>query len=145
MFTPDKVRIYVIASAQHNSPFGSEPVKDDTQQRVNPLPAGDVLRALMVAMDLWVTQEVSPPPSQYPRVRNGTLVRPDRKSTSFPKIPGVRYQGLHNQQLFFDYGPHISSGGWTFIHRDRSAMARTLFWCPKLIATATMSPGFVCP
>src|SRR5215468_2154790 len=43
---PDKVRIYVIASAQHNSPFGSEPVKEDTQQLVNPLPAGDVLRAL---------------------------------------------------------------------------------------------------
>src|SRR5438093_7614037 len=47
---PASVRIYVIASAQHNSPFGSEPVKDDTQLRINPLPAGDVLRALMVAM-----------------------------------------------------------------------------------------------
>ena len=35
---PDKVRIYVIASAQHNSPFGSEPVKEDSQLRVNPLP-----------------------------------------------------------------------------------------------------------
>ncbi|HEX9272417.1 MAG TPA: alpha/beta hydrolase domain-containing protein [Candidatus Binatia bacterium] len=107
---PDRVRIYVIASAQHNSPFGSEPVKDDTQQPVNPLPAGDVLRALMVALDLWVTQGVSPPPSQYPRVRDGTLVRPDRKSTSFPRIPNVRYQGLHNRQLFLDYGSHISRG-----------------------------------
>ena len=107
---PDKVRIYVIASAQHNSPFGSEPVKDDTQRLVNPLPAGDVLRALMVALDLWVTQGVSPPPSQYPRLRNGTLVRPDRNSTRFPKIPGVRYQGLHNRQLFLDYGSHISRG-----------------------------------
>ena len=107
---PDKVRIYVIASAQHNSPFGSEPVKDDTQQLVNPLPAGDVLRALMVAMDLWITQGVSPPPGQYPRVRDGTLVRPDRKSTSFPRIPSVRYQGLHNRQLFLDYGSHISRG-----------------------------------
>jgi hypothetical protein len=107
---PDRVRIYVIASAQHNSPFGSDPEKDDTQQFVNPLPAGDVLRALMVAMDLWVTQGVSPPPSQYPRVGNGTLVRPDRNSTSFPSIPGVRYQGLHNRQLFLDYGPHISRG-----------------------------------
>jgi Alpha/beta hydrolase domain len=107
---PDKVRIYVIASAQHNSPFGSEAVKEDTQQRVNPLPAGDVLRALMVALDLWVTQGVSPPPSQYPRVGDGTLVRPDRKSTSFPKIPGVRYQGLHNRQLFLDYGSHINRG-----------------------------------
>jgi hypothetical protein len=107
---PDKVRIYVIASAQHNSPFGSEPVKDHTQQLVNPLPAGDVLRALMVALDLWVTQGVSPPPSQYPRVGDGTLVRPDRNSTSFPKIPAVRYQGLQNRQLFLDYGSHISRG-----------------------------------
>ena len=107
---PANVRIYVIASAQHNSPFGSEPVKDDTQHLVNPLPAGDVLRALMVALDLWVTQGISPPPSQYPRVADGTLVRPDRKSTNFPKIPGVRYQGLHNRQLFLDYGPHIGRG-----------------------------------
>ena len=107
---PDKVRIYVIASAQHNSPFGSEPAKDDTQQLVNPLPAGDVLRALMVALDLWVTQGISPPPSQYPRVADGTLVRPDRKSTHFPKIPGIRYQGLYNRQLFLDYGPHIGRG-----------------------------------
>jgi Alpha/beta hydrolase domain len=107
---PDKVRIYVIASAQHNSPFGSEPVKEDTQQLVNPLPAGDVLRALMVALDLWVTQGIPPPSSRYPRVGDGTLVRPDRKSSSFPKIPGVRYQGLHNRQLFLDHGPHISRG-----------------------------------
>jgi hypothetical protein len=107
---PDKVRIYVIASAQHNSPFGSEPAKDDTQQLVNPLPAGDLLRALMVALDLWVTRGVSPPPSQYPRVADGTLVRPDRKSTNFPKIPGIRYQGLYNRQLFLDYGLHIGRG-----------------------------------
>src|SRR5262245_56560359 len=107
---PDKVRIYVIASAQHNSPFGSEPVKEDTQQLVNPLPAGDVLRALMVALDLWVTQGISPPPSRYPRVGDGTLVRPDRKPSSFPNIRTVRYQGLHNRQLFLDYGHHIRRG-----------------------------------
>ncbi len=64
---PDNVRLYVIASAQHNSPFGSEPAKDDSQFLVNPLPAGDVLRALMVAMDLWVTKGIAPPPSRYPR------------------------------------------------------------------------------
>jgi hypothetical protein len=107
---PDKVRIYVIASAQHNSPFGSEPVKDDTQQRVNPLPAGDVLRALMVALDLWVTQGISPPPSQYPRVADGTLVRPGIQSAGFPNVPGVRFTGLHNRQLFLDYGRNILRG-----------------------------------
>ena len=107
---PDTVRIYVIASAQHNSPFGSEPEKGDTQQLVNPLPAGDVLRALMVALDLWVTRGLPPPPSRYPRVNDGTLVRPNRKSTGFPSIPGVRYAGLHNRQLFLDYGPNIRRG-----------------------------------
>jgi hypothetical protein len=107
---PDKVRIYVIASAQHNSPFGSEPVKENTQQRVNPLPAGDVLRALMVAMNQWVTQRISPPPSQYPKVSDGTLVRPNRKSSGFPKIPGVRFTALYNRQLFLDYGPNVHRG-----------------------------------
>jgi Alpha/beta hydrolase domain len=107
---PDNVRIYVIASAQHNSPFGSEPVKDDTQQPVNPLPAGDVLRALMVALDLWVTQKIPPPPSQYPRVTDGTLVRPDSNRTRFPKIPGVSFCGLHNRQRFLDYGRDILRG-----------------------------------
>jgi hypothetical protein len=107
---PDKVRIYVIASAQHNSPFGSEPVKENTQQRVNPLPAGDVLRALMVAMDLWVTQKIPPPPSQYPRVGERSLVYPDSDSTRFPKIPGARFDGLHNRQLFLDYGRNMRRG-----------------------------------
>ena len=105
---PNNVRIYVIASARHNSPFGSEPVKDGTQQRINPLPAGDVLRALMVAMDLWVTKGISPPPSRYPTARDRTLVSPKRNN--FPKIPDVRFAALHNRQLFLDYGPHIRHG-----------------------------------
>jgi hypothetical protein len=107
---PDNVRIYVIASAQHNSPFGSEPAKDDTQLLVNPLPAGDVLRALMVAMDLWATKGIPPPPSQYPKVKNGSLVPPQPRSTSFSKIPGVHFTGLHNRQLFLDYGRSIGRG-----------------------------------
>jgi len=107
------VRIYVIASAQHNSPFGSEPVKNDTQLRINPLPAGDILRALMVAMDLWVTQAIPPPPSRYPTVRDRTLVASSRKATGFPNISGVRFAGLHNRQLFLDYGPYILRGKMT--------------------------------
>jgi hypothetical protein len=107
---PENVRLYVLASAQHNSPFGSEAVKEDTQQRINPLPAGDVLRALMVAMDLWISQGIPPPPSQYPTVRDGTLVEPNSKSVGFPRIPGARFAGLHNRQLFLDYGPKIDRG-----------------------------------
>jgi Alpha/beta hydrolase domain len=105
---PDNVRLYVIASAQHNSPFGSEPAKDDSQFLVNPLPAGDVLRALMVAMDLWATKQIPPPPSRYPTVKDRTLVPPTR--IGFPKIPGVNFAGLHNRQLFLDYGKNLPRG-----------------------------------
>jgi len=105
---PDNVRIYVIASAQHNSPFGSEPQKDDSQFLINPLPAGDILRALMIAMDLWVTKNIEPPPSRYAKVKNRTLVPPNR--SGFPKIPGVNFAGLHNRQLFLDYGKNIQRG-----------------------------------
>ncbi|MGH7930941.1 MAG: alpha/beta hydrolase domain-containing protein, partial [Candidatus Binatia bacterium] len=88
----------------------SEAVKENTQQRTNPLPAGDVLRALMVAMDQWVSCGIPPPPSRYPKVGDGTLVRSNRKSTGFPNIPGVRYSGLHNRQLFLDYGANTHRG-----------------------------------
>jgi hypothetical protein len=107
------VRVYVIASAQHNSPFGSEPLKDGSQFRINPLPAGDVLRALMIALDQWVTQGIAPPPSQYPSVATHTLVRPTRNGTGFPNIPGVRFTALYNRQLFLDYGPSILRGKMT--------------------------------
>ncbi len=107
---PETVRLYVIASAQHNSPFGSEPIKNASQFPVNPLPAGDVLRALMVAMDLWAVQGIVPPPSQYPTVAQGTLVSPNPKATRFPKIPGVRFVALHNRQLFLYYGRRIHQG-----------------------------------
>jgi len=106
---PDNVRLYVIASAQHNSPFGSEPEKNDSQFLVNPLPAGDILRALMVALDEWASKGVAPPPSRYPTVRDRTLVAPS-KNNDFPKIPGVNYAGLHNRQLFLDYGQDILRG-----------------------------------
>jgi hypothetical protein len=142
---PDNVRIYVIASAQHNSPFGSEPIKDNSQLRINPLPAGDVLRALMVAMDLWVTKGITPPPSQYPTVTDRTLVPPARRNTGFPKIPGVRFTGLHNRQLFLDYGLGILRGKMT-IHPPRpiGAGAYTIL-VPKVDAAGNDLAGIRLP
>ncbi|MGH7835187.1 MAG: alpha/beta hydrolase domain-containing protein, partial [Candidatus Binatia bacterium] len=101
---PERVRMYLIASAQHNTPFGSAPKRAKTQQLTNPVTVGDALRALIVALDRWVSEGVSPPPSRIPTARDGTLVKPGQNSTRFPKIPGVRYSGLHNRQLFLDYG-----------------------------------------
>jgi len=59
-------------------------------------------------MDLWVTKGIAPPPSRYPNVKNHTLVPATRNG--FPKIPGVNFFGLHNRQLFLDYGKNILRG-----------------------------------
>ena len=104
------MRIYFVASAQHNAPFGSTPIRGDCQQLTNPMPIGDALRALIVAMDRWVVEGTPPPPSRIPRVSDGTLVPSKQKSTGFPWISGVRYNGLYNRQFFLDYGPNLLRG-----------------------------------
>ena len=139
---PENVRLYVIASAQHNSPFGSEPAKDDSQFLVNPLPAGDVLRALMVAMDLWVTKAIPPPPSHYPSVKDRTLVPPARNG--LPKIPGVNFTGLHNRQLFLDYGKNFLRGKLE-IHPPRPLGKAYEILVPKTDADGNDIPGIRLP
>ncbi|MGH7833430.1 MAG: alpha/beta hydrolase domain-containing protein, partial [Candidatus Binatia bacterium] len=107
---PARARIYAIASAQHNTPFGSAPRKRDCQQLTNPMSIGDALRALIVAMDRWASEGVAPPSSRIPRVGDGTLVSARQESLGFPQIPGVRYVALYNRQLFLDYGPNLIRG-----------------------------------
>jgi hypothetical protein len=104
------VRIYVLSSASHRYPTDYVPRKSHTQNLTNPLSHGEILRALMVAMDRWVCAGAPPPPSRYPKVKEKTLVPPDQKSTGFPAIPGVRYSALYNRQLFLDYGPDLLRG-----------------------------------
>jgi hypothetical protein len=142
---PDNVRLYVIASAQHNSPFGSEPVKDDSQLPINPLPAGDILRALIVALDHWASQGIEPPPSAYPTVRGRTLVLAKPSAVGFPNIPGVRFAALHNRQLFLDYGEKILRGKMT-IHPPREIRngAYTVM-VPKVDADGNDVPGIRLP
>ena len=115
---PNKVRIYVLSSASHRYPTDYVPRKSHTQNLTNPLSHGEILRALMVAMDRWVCAGAPPPPSQYPTIKDKTLVSPNQKSTGFPAIPGVRYSALYNRQMFLDYGPDLSRGKIT-VHPPR--------------------------
>jgi hypothetical protein len=81
------------------------------QQNRNPLVANAVLRALLVALDEWVTRGVEPPSSRIPHVADGTLVPPlPRDGQGFPKIPGVAYNGRMHTGDLFDYGPHFDEG-----------------------------------
>src|SRR4029077_12620826 len=78
-------REYFISSHQHGT--GRQTVKGNCQQFQNPLDSAPVLRALWVALDKWSTQGTAPPPSEIPRLSDGTLVPPlPQSSVGFPKI-----------------------------------------------------------
>jgi hypothetical protein len=109
----DKVRIYYFAGGQHGpGPF--PPVKltaqgqSLTQQMTSPADYTWGMRALLVAMDRWVKDGTPPPPSRYPRIADGTLVRPE--AVRFPKIPGVGSPGKIHEAYRVDYGPGFKQG-----------------------------------
>ena len=61
------------------------------------------MRALLVAMDAWVTAGSAPPPSRYPSRRDGTLLPPETSAVGFPAIPGFPYTGVVNHLTLVDH------------------------------------------
>ena len=82
-----ETRLYFITGAQHGVSTSSDP--GIYRYSLNTLDHRPVLRALLVALDRWVTTGELPPPSAYPRIDDGTLVGFETYRRSFPKIPGV--------------------------------------------------------
>jgi hypothetical protein len=83
---PDNVRIYHFAGAPHNiGQFPPAMVNGETAN--NPFDLRIGMRALLVAMERWVRDGTAPPPSRYPRLSDGTLVR--ATEVAFPALRGV--------------------------------------------------------
>ncbi len=85
---PAGVRAYLVAGTQHGGRAGLTAAPGPCANPRNPHSPSPALRALLVALDRWVSDGVEPPPSRVPSLANGTLVAPD--ATGFPPIPGVR-------------------------------------------------------
>lgn len=86
------VRMYYIASIDHNTEFDEGPQNvAECVQLTNPLYNGPVFRALAVALDAWVTKGARPPASEVPRASKRTLVPPEQ--VRFPAIPATHYAG----------------------------------------------------
>ncbi|MGC4049103.1 MAG: alpha/beta hydrolase domain-containing protein [Paludibaculum sp.] len=68
----------------------------------NPNPQSDSMRALLDALVQWVARDVEPPPSRYPRLDLGQLVRAEHGAMGYPVIPG---RPLPDQLIntFYDY------------------------------------------
>lgn len=99
-------RIYFMSSMQHGT--GNATSKGNCQQFQNPLDSSPVQRALLVALDEWVSRGREPPPSQVPKLSDGTLVAPlPQSGMGFPNIPNVTYTGLKTTRYLFNYGPNF--------------------------------------
>ena len=82
----DNTRIYMFAGGQHG-PAAFPPRKSIGQQLNNPNDYRWSMRALLVAMNRWVTESGAPPPSRYPRIDDNTLVAID--ALKFPSLSSV--------------------------------------------------------
>ncbi len=89
---PDNIRLFLLSNLQHYSlaHAKSEMVKTCTFP-TNPLNAGPPVRALLVALDDWISKGTLPPASRYPSRNDGTLVPPTADDVGFPRIPGFAY------------------------------------------------------
>ncbi|MBK8324664.1 MAG: hypothetical protein IPL06_18720 [Betaproteobacteria bacterium] len=106
---PPYARYYLMSSNQHGTGNGAS--RGNCQQFGNPLNANPVLRALWVTLDDWASRGIEPPPSEIPKLADGTLVAPlPQASAGFPVIPGVQYTGLKSTRYLLDYGPQFHLG-----------------------------------
>ena len=106
-----EVRIYHFTGLQHFSgPFPPAKGTGDMlgQNPESPLPVKYLWRAMIANMDAWVRSGVTPPPSSYPHLADGTLV--SLKQYAFPAIPGVNVPHEASAAYRIDFGPDWQKG-----------------------------------
>ncbi len=83
---PENVRIYHLAGTQHGE-AAFPPTPGTGQALGNPMPQGNVMRALLRAAHQWVESGTRPPDSRHASLRDQTLV--PLTAIGFPAIPGL--------------------------------------------------------
>ena len=113
---PPLLRTYIMASTSHGAaPF--PPGFGECQQQLNPNRQFETMRALWVAFTDWVKDRKEPPRSEFPRLRDKTLVDPSK--VKFPRIPANNYGGINRPATKFtglvnplqvlDWGPGFNN------------------------------------
>jgi len=104
----ENARVYLLSSLQHNDAAaaleGGVP-----RYPLNPLPANPVLRALLTALDQWVTDGLPPPESRIPTRADGQLIAGDAFRKEFPAVPGSACPDPH-ALYHLDRGPDFVDG-----------------------------------
>ena len=107
---PANVHRYYFPGTTHGGgrgSFSTDPIAAPTVCDLsgNPNPESESMRALIVALTNWVTKNSEPPPSVYPRLDRGELVRPEHNAMGFPLIPGAPLpDNMINALPDYDFG-----------------------------------------
>ena len=81
---PASTRVYMVAGTQHGGRVGQTTARGPCWNDRNPHNPAPALRALLAALDQWVSDGTPPPDSRVPMLSDETLVLPD--SAAFPKL-----------------------------------------------------------
>ncbi len=113
---PKTARVYFVTGTQHAGRVGLKTDRGPCANPRNPHSPAPALRALLMALDEWVTAGREPPPSRVPRVADHTLVTWD--NVRFPGLPGFEIARQGNRLELF--------GDWVDPKPDRSRAYRSL-------------------
>ena len=115
---PENVRFYLLSGLSHG--VGDITDRKECRQFTNGVSPYAAHRALLVALDEWVSQGIVPPESQVPRRASNAAVAVPRPGSQtgfvpqaelgWPTIPGVTYSGLITTRYLLDFGPDFDSG-----------------------------------
>ena len=108
---PPGVRVYLWAGSEHAAAADVARVGRGIGQALFNVAAVTALfRAMLDAMDAWVTQGVAPPASRIPTRADGTLVDMATWRQGFPAIPGVALPHEPSRFALLDFGPQARQG-----------------------------------
>ena len=96
---PANSRVFMVAGTQHGGRVGLTPARGPCANERNPHNPAPALRALLMALDQWVSNGTQPPDSRVPSFADESLVPPD--NAEFPKLPGVDVARRGNEIALF--------------------------------------------
>ncbi len=108
-------RTYLFAGTQH-TPGAIPPPPTDANtgargaHMFNIVDYAPLLRGALVNLDQWVSKNIAPPASAFPRLADGTAVQPEPLGPFFRKVPGVTFAGRFVRPAALDFGPDIERG-----------------------------------
>ena len=99
---PANVRAYMLAGTPHFADPGKKVTSSPMMALpVNPMHGGPPMRALLKALNAWISQGTEPPASRVPQRAHGTLVEPEHAVPL--NIPGLPFEALYSKAYWSDH------------------------------------------